>query len=382
MRTRTAGRILGIALVATASATVGSGVAGAVSPTPTIVVSGLNNPRQISLTRGGDLLIAEAGNGGATKIGGKGKNAQFVGESGSVSLVTDPATGSNETPNRILGGFLSEASSDGSQAVGSDGVAARSKSAIYVIETWAPVTVPPFLPNQLGQLFVAKQHGLPTEVTNIATFNQSTVPDKQLPFDSDPYAILITGDTTELVADAASNDIVSVTNGTPSLFHVFPNVTTGKCAKRFDPNPSFPGCNFVPTAMAKDRSGNIYVTGLASLVPGQGQVVELDPSGANVLHTWTGFTAPDGIIVSGNGNIYVSQLLAAPSGPPSPMSTPGVVTEILASGSQVSMNVSFPAGLALDDSANLYVSAFSIASSTGLGAPGTSGEVLRFASAS
>jgi hypothetical protein len=56
----------------------------------------------------------------------------------------------------------------------------------------------------------------------------------------------------------------------------------------------------------------------------------------------------------------------------------GVVTEIAASGTQTNTDVPFPSGLALDGTGNLYVSAFSIAPSTGLGFPGTSGEVLRF----
>jgi hypothetical protein len=43
-----------------------SGIAQAQSSTATVVVSGLNNPRELALTKSGDLLIAEAGDGGGT----------------------------------------------------------------------------------------------------------------------------------------------------------------------------------------------------------------------------------------------------------------------------------------------------------------------------
>jgi hypothetical protein len=380
MVTRKCGTRIGVALSASiVLSLLSAGAAQAQSLTATVVVSGLNNPRQLALTKTGDLLIAEAGNGGGTKIG-KGKGAQYVGPSGSVSLVTDPSTGSNESPDRILTGFLSSSSKGGAEAVGSDGVSANSLAAIYVQETYFGPNVPPFFPDQEGQLLVAAKHGVPTEVTNISSFNQSANPDGQ-PFDSDPYAVLITGSGTELVADAAANDIVSVSNGEDSVFHWFPNVTAGKCAKKADPNRSFPGCNFVPTALAQNKAGDVFVTGLVSLVPGAGEVVELDPTGASVLNTWTGFTAPDGIAVDKAGDIYVSQLLAPEANPPVPQIA-GVVTEIPTSGSDINTDVPFPSGLVLDKAGNLYVSAFSIAPSTGLGVPDTSGEVLRLTASS
>jgi sugar lactone lactonase YvrE len=110
-------------------------------------------------------------------------------------------------------------------------------------------------------------------------------------------------------------------------------------------------------------------------------VVELDPTGATVLNTWTGFTAADGIAVDKAGDIYVSQLLAPEANPPAPQIA-GVVTEIPTSGSDINTDVPFPSGLVLDKAGNLYVSAFSIAPSRGLGFPGTSGEVLRLTAGS
>jgi hypothetical protein len=352
----------------------GPTVAQAQSPAPTVVVSGLNNPRELSLTANGDLLVAEAGNGGSTKLG-NGKNAQFVGPSGSVTLVRGASTASNQSPKRILTGFLSAASANGSGAVGSDGVSAQSLAHIYVQETWAPPPLPPFFGDQLGELFGARPHGVPTAVANISAFNQANDPDGQ-PFDSDPYGVLAYAPGKELVADAASNDVLTVNHGTVSLFHVFPNITTGRCAKKSDPNPQFPGCNFVPTALARNAKGDVFVTGLGSLVPGEGEIVELDPTGQTVMHTWSGFDAPVGIVLDHRGDIWVSQLFAPEANPPAP-GIAGVVTEITTSGAQSNMDVPFPSGLAMGRAGNLYVSAFSIAPGSGLGGPGTSGQVWR-----
>ena len=118
-----------------------------------------------------------------------------------------------------------------------------------------------------------------------------------------------------------------------------------------------------------------------NLAPGAGEVVELDPTGATVLHTWTGLTASDGVAGDKAGNIYISQLLAPEADPPAPQIA-GVVTEIQTSGSDINTDVLFPSGLALGKGGNRYVSAFSIAPSTGLGAPDTSGQVLRLAASS
>lgn len=353
--------------------------AAAAAPTsgPTVVVSGLNNPRQLSLSDTGALFIAEAGDGGSYKITLPHQGVSYIGPSGSISEVADPATASGTSPVRVATGFLSSANAQGQQAVGSDGVAASEQGkALWVQETYFP-PLPSFFPNQSGNLYSVTVHGgATTAVANISAYEAAHDPDGQ-GVASDPYAVLRRPIShTELVADAAGNDVLKVdSTGTVSLWHVFPNVLTGPCAHRHDPTPAFPGCNFVPNALATDAAGHVFVAGLASLVPGQGQVVELNSTGTTVLATWSGLTAPDGLAVGPDGSIYVSELLAK-----SPAPAPGLLTRI-SGASRSSIPVPLPSGLALDPSGNLYVSAFSIAPSTGLGIPGadTSGQVWRLA---
>lgn len=342
---------------------------------PVVVVSGLNNPRQLSLVRD-QLLIAEAGKGGPTVINSP-QGPEFVGYTGSVSQVTDPQSAEGTSPNRIVTGLLSAAGSpDGLFAVGSDGVSTRGpSSAIYIQETYAPPDVLPTPPTgpQVGRLLRARRDGTFQSIANITAYEKANDPDGH-GFDSNPYAVLALPDGSELVADAAGNDVLKVSSSGISLFHVFPNVTGGSCT--FDPTPDFPGCNFVPTSLATDSVGNVYVGGLGSEAKHQGEVVKLSPDGTQVLHTYTGFTSVTGVAVGADGSIYVSQLEAREAHPFAPP-VRGVLTKIAPRNVRTNVDVPFPAGVAVDSANNVYVSAFSISSESGIAGPGTDGQVWR-----
>jgi hypothetical protein len=92
-------------------------VASADPSAPVVVVSGLNNPRQLSLVDT-KLYLAEAGRGGKHALGG----GTFVGFTGSIAAVDSRNTVQNAKPHRVVTGLLSAAGKDGSFAVGSDGV--------------------------------------------------------------------------------------------------------------------------------------------------------------------------------------------------------------------------------------------------------------------
>jgi sugar lactone lactonase YvrE len=274
---------------------------------------------------------------------------------------------------------MSGADKNGAFAIGSDGVASRSSHGpIYIQETFFP---PDQLPSPLattqnGRLLSARPYGTHLRrVANIAAFEQAHDPDG-LGVDSDPYAVLARRDGSLLVADAAANDVLSVDRwGHIRVFHVFPNVTTGACASHSDPDPSHPGCNYVPTSLATDRFGHVYVGGLSSLTPNEARVTELSANGRHVLHVWTGFTAVTGVAVARNGTLYVSQLMAPEANPPAAEVT-GVLTRVH-HGQRTDLDVPFPAGLALDRHGRLYVAAWSVAPESGLAGPGTSGQVWR-----
>jgi hypothetical protein len=376
-------RALGCAVIAVGLgvAVVGAGPAGAAQHRTirhTVVVSGLNNPRQLSLVGADELLVAEAGEGGPTKITGP-EGDTYIGASGSISAVYLPQYAKRTAPNRIVTGLMSGAGPDGSFAVGSDGVSARAPHGpIFVQETYAPKDAlpAPFGSRQDGRLLRARPYrsGLAI-VADISRYEGKHDPDGQ-GFDSDPYAVLALTGGVELVADAAGNDVLRIgRTGHISVFHVFANIRTGACKNQADP-PGHPGCNFVPTSLATDRHGHVYVGGLGSEMPGQGRVVELSSDGRHVLRTWKGFTSVTGVAVAPSGAIYVSQLEAAETHPVAPQVV-GVLTEVGKHGHRTNVDVPFPAGVAINSHGTVFVSAWSVAPASGLAGPGTSGQVWR-----
>jgi hypothetical protein len=346
------------------------------------VVSGLNNPRQLSLVNGKVLLIAEAGKGGkVATINSPEGGLEGLGFTGSISAVYGPSRAHGQHPHRIVKGLLSaaaaEASPDGpagSFATGPDGVSATSLAKIAIIETTFGPAVPKAAAKFDGQLLKARAYGRPHPIADITGYEERHDSDG-MGVDSNPYAVLnYRGGW--LVADAAANVVLFVNkHGKISKFHVFHNVTDGACANQFDPSPKFPGCNFVPTSLATDRWGNVYVGGLSSLTPGAAQVVKLNSHG-HVLKIWRGFTSVTGVAVGRDGSLYVSQLFAPQANPAS--TVPGVLTKV-SGHHRTNVDVPFPAGVAVDSHKNVYVSAYSVMPDTGAGIPGvdTSGQVWR-----
>src|SRR3954454_1785414 len=275
------------------------------SSSPVVLTNGLNNPRQLSLVAGKVLLIAEAGSGGTT-CSGTGEDEMCVGATGSEGGVLYPQYGTNRDHREVVTGFLSGAGPDGSFAVGSDGVSQRSvHKPIYVQETFAPPDIiPAGLPgDQSGKLLTARPFGTPSIFADITQYETDHDPDGH-GFDSDPYAVLARHHDV-LVADAAGNDILRVDHhGNVSLSHVFPNVVNDLTTAERGPA----GADFVPTSLATDRHGDVYVGGLVGEVAGAGQVVKLDGRTGEVEQTWEGFTTVTGVAVGHHGSLYVSQL--------------------------------------------------------------------------
>jgi hypothetical protein len=348
----TAAVVTGVALMSV-PAGAGPTVSPAALAQPVVVATGLNNPRQLSVSDA-DLLVAEAGSGGPD-CGESG----CIGTTGSVALVRQAFRARSAAPTRVVTGLLSAAAPDGGFAVGADGVAAGGLGRIFVAMTYAPPDLfPAPLPGEQAGKLLVRYLGRVRAVADVSGVETGQDPDGQ-GVDSNPYAVLSLPGR-QLVADAAGNTVIEVRNGRPRVFAVLPD---------HDGNQS------VPTSLAVGPDGTIYVGELNGENPGTARVLKLSPTGALLGHVG-GFTTVSGVAVARDGTLHVSELFGGGDDGP-----PGQVSTVRPDGSRSSRPVPFPAGLALDAGGHLYVSAWSIADADGtdLGEPAISppGQVWR-----
>ena len=352
-----------------------------------VLASGLNNPRQLEWSNNHKtLIIAEAGRGGDTCVGEGPEGPQCIGFSGMVRSVHKPWKKRDVTPGVLAKDLLSVAGPDGTFATGPDGAdrTNRPGELIEAITGAPPESRPPNLPanvqEQLGHLVVSSYNRERTEYFNFPyldffDYEKSLNPDNAQ-LDSNPYAVLFVKDRSGdasgygLIADAAANTVWKVdpdfsacdpeaTDCVPpasvTVFHTWQPPSAPTTTDEDD-------IEYVPTSLARDRDGNVYVGGLGSLVPGEGKVTKLSSDGTTELKVWGGLTSVTGVAVSGQ-NLYVSQLFGGAKGDPfAPDAGPvGLLTKInQRSGAMVDKHVPFPAGVAIDNRRNVYVSANSV----------------------
>jgi sugar lactone lactonase YvrE len=147
---------------------------------------------------------------------------------------------------------------------------------------------------------------------------------------------------------------------------VLPNIQDGICAGRPNDNGTT-GCDPVPTGLALDRHGFLYVSALSNLSPNTGRVYKLNSRTGAIVATYPNLTGVTGVAVDRAGNIYASQVFLSK------------VTKIAPGGERTDISVPFPAGLAVVGN-HLYVSAYSTAPAGGLGLPDvdSSGQIWRY----
>ena len=125
---------------------------------------------------------------------------------------------------------------------------------------------------------------------------------------SNPYDVLAQTNRT-LVADAAGNDILSVTaDGTVRTLTVLPVSKKGPCATATNNGVKNGGCDPVPTGMSVGADGYLYVSGLGAEV--EGHVWKIEQSSGRIVGQWDGLPPLTGIAAGAGGNVYVSSLFA------------------------------------------------------------------------
>jgi sugar lactone lactonase YvrE len=344
--------------------------------TVTTVASGLDNPRALGFDSDGHLFVAEAGHGGSEcfKSPPPEPGEKCVGPTSGVGKIDGGKA------HRVVDGYASIAGPDGSVALGIDGLSVLNDWRIFAVEALSQFAVPPTGLSkattekgkaELGRLFQFSP-GHARTLADVGGFDfkwseehKSLVPE-QFP-DSNPYAVLATGDG-EWVIDAASNTVDWVSK-------------SGKVkVLAFIPNPEKNGKPFsdsVPTCVAKGRDGALYVGELTGggNGPGAASIWRVEPWDGDVTKWATGLTAITGCGFDTDGDFYAVEFstlgfesFAPETGalvrvPPHSTSPVTVVSKL-----------SFPNGFAARPH-QIYLSNWSIAPSAG--SHGHTGEVLR-----
>lgn len=272
-----------------------------------VVMSGLNNPRQLAFGPEGALYVAEAG----TRTVVPGPCAPvFRGEhcysgTGSITRLwrgqqTRVATGLPSIWNEI-GGDLS----------GPQDISFQGRGGAFVTIGWGgqPEARAALGPagNGLGTLIQVAPSGEWKVVTDVSAFEQANNPAGG-PSDTNPYGLLAEAGR-RFVTDAGANAVLEVApNGAVSLVATFPriDIPTGPF------NPPFAQVDPVPTEIVRGPDGALYVSQLTGFpfVPGAAGVFRLD-GGAPTLHAG-GFTMITDIDWDEAGNLYVLQYANAP----------------------------------------------------------------------
>lgn len=318
--------------------------------------TGLDNPRQISLTVNGGLVVAEAGHGGRHCVG-SGQNQTCVGFTGTVSVYR----GGHR--REVMTGLISGAGSDGSFATGPDGASRRPGGGRYLAAmTYAPPqALPPGVRGrQLGKLLAGRPGGRKSIKANITAFERNHDPDGE-GFDSNPYSVLALKHQI-LVADAAGDSIIRVRRGHTRLWAALPDP-----GPRVDP---------VPTSISRGGNGHVYVGTLWSERRGKARVFEYTRRG-RLLHVYKGFTTITGVAAKANGTLFVSELFGGCGFDQIPQCFPGRVVKANTGHGRSYMRVPFPAGIVARGH-RVQVAAYSVAPATGFaGNPDWSGAIWR-----
>ncbi len=319
----TSAAVIGLSLVGTLPAGAGGGHngggSGSPSGTQTTIATGLDNPRQLSFTPRGDLLVAEAGKGGdgPCRPSPDGGNECF-GASGAVTKID-----SRGHQVRIITGLPSfGGEGTGTSAIGPSDVLAVGQHISILIGLGSNPANRDDLPapgQQLGTLIqTTKNYGTFRTIADLAAFEAKKNPIDDP--DSDPVGMLY--DHGEyVVADAGGNTVLKVSQRC--------NIRLlAKFKDRMVDAPPFlglpPGTQIpmqaVPTSVAaKDHEGSYYISQLTGFPfpKGAANIFKIDRHGKVTTYA-AGLTNVTDLAFDGRV-LYAVQIstegLSSPTGP-------------------------------------------------------------------
>ena len=333
--------------------------AGAANAAPSVVATGLDNPRGLAFGADGTLYVAEAGRGGSGPCFTN-SEPSFVcfGATGAITQIRHGAQ------SRLVTGLPSLAVAGGGGATGSNDVSLLGNGAIAVSLGLGapPATVAPgglLAGTGLGSVIRLQGHsGQWRTLADVAAYEASANPDGT-DLDTNPYGLLALPGRT-IMTDAGGNSVLELSaSGRVSTVAAFPQTPF---------TVPFPGSmDAVPTAVAEGHNGALYVgqlTGFPFPVGGS-TVWRVGPAGLEPFRT--GFTNVVDLTFGADGSLYVVEIDSAGLATPPPHPPIGSLIRVAPDGtrSTVAAGLFAPGGVAFGPDGAPYVTVCSVCAGGG-----------------
>lgn len=359
-----------------------------------VLASGLDQPKKITRTGDGDLIVALSGDGDAPASCTNGEETSCAGTSGAVDEVGP--TGAVTT----LRSGLSSVSSGGDDGQATGPAEARevgTRLEVLFQDSTIGQTTGAEIFGAVGSLLgdlvgYASPAGAATVQASFGSFEARADPDHGAGTDvlygedaaiaSDPYSF-VPYHGGYAVADAGANDVLFVSHsGAINVLAVLPTISEPAAAGTFGASQTTTitaQAQAVPVAVAVGPDGALYVGELGGkpFEPGTSVVYRIVPGHRPTVYA-RGFTAIEDIAFDAEGRLLVLEIDAKGLDDPgfdtgSPAS--GAIIRVSGSGHRTTLldsGLSYPTGLAVGRGGVLYVTNDGVSSA----GTGTSGEIL------
>jgi hypothetical protein len=306
---------------------------------PTVVMSGLDNPRGLAIGPEGALYVVEAGRGGSGPCQVVRGLSRCYGASGAVSRYW------HGTQERVATGLPSYAGSD-NEATGPHDISFQGRGGAFITIglTGDPRVVRDgFGPggDLFGTLVQAPASGRWRVVADISAYEVTANPDGNV-IDTNPYGVLAEP-SKHIVTDAGGNSLLQVgANGDISTLAVFP----ARPARSTDA---------VPTSVVRGPDGAYYVGELTGVpfAEGAARVYRVVPGQAPTVFL-SGFKTIIDLTFGPDGSLFVLQHATGATF----FGGPGQLIRVAPNGTRtvVVNDLSRPSSVVVDDDGTIFIS--------------------------